>query len=68
MDAKEILDRINAKTFREQRLCLLRLAKETPLRRERQLLDGLIHLTDAIADYIADDLGKPEVLLTTGGK
>jgi hypothetical protein len=68
MDAKEILDRIDPVLLREQRRHLLFLARETPLRRERELLNGLIQLTDTIADYIADDLGKPEVLLTTGGQ
>lgn len=70
--ALHLLDGIDAPLLKTQRLTLLTLADEYNEHADDeavetyQALMGLINLTDAIADFLADELDKPECLLTDG--
>lgn len=66
---KDWMSKIDPELFRKQRSFLIslpmKLVKQKMLTRPQAgLLEGLINLTDNMADYIADELGRKEVLLT----
>ncbi len=66
-DADDLLRGVDPQLFRQQRVTLLEMAYGNPAipTVAREDLQGLVTLTDHLADYMADVLDMKEVLLAS---